>query len=79
MYLDEFNIVTDEMDNFDDALKARDAMRQKTSRRRKNEIKKKNRRKNIVKAFGTELTGKIYKQIKNVYRVYMHDEYGVDV
>jgi hypothetical protein len=34
---------------------------------------------NIVKAFGTELTGKIYKQIKNVYRVYMHDEYGVDV
>ena len=44
MYLDEFNIVTDEMDNFDDALKARDAMRQKTSRRRKNEIKKKNRR-----------------------------------
>ena len=40
MYLDEFNTVTDEMDNFDDALKARDAMRQKTSRRRKNEIKK---------------------------------------
>ena len=54
MYLDEFNTVTDEMDNFDDALKARDAMRRKTSRRRKNEIKKKNRRKNIVKAFGKE-------------------------
>lgn len=55
MYSDEFNTIIDEMDTFDDALKARDAMRRKTSRRRKNEIKKKNRRKNIAKTSGKEV------------------------